>query len=111
LAIDDPELSAVVRYLREHACERIRMRDITRATGMERRTLERRMKEVFGRSPKDELMRIQIDEAKRLLLGTQLSIKAVSLRTGFPNSRYFSQVFRHRVGIAPGEFRNTHGGG
>jgi LacI family transcriptional regulator len=111
LAIDDPELSAVVRYLREHACERIRMRDITRATGMERRTLERRMKEVFGRSPKDELMRIQIDEAKRLLLGTQLSIKAVSHRTGFPNSRYFSQVFRHRVGIAPGEFRNTRGGG
>jgi LacI family transcriptional regulator len=105
LAIDDPELSAAIRYLREHACQRIRMRDVTAATGMERRTLERRMKAVFGRSPKEELLRIQIDEAKRLLLSTQLSIKAIAVRTGFHNSRYFSKVFRNRVGLAPGQFK------
>jgi LacI family transcriptional regulator len=110
LAIDDPELSAAIRYLRDHACERIRMRDVTQATGLERRTLERKMKAVFGRSPKEELLRIQIDEAKRLLLSTQLSIKAVSVRTGFRNSRYFSNVFRNRVGVAPGQFRQTRGG-
>ncbi|HVJ86258.1 MAG TPA: DNA-binding transcriptional regulator [Caulifigura sp.] len=110
LAIDDPELSKVVRYLREHACEGIRMTDITRATGMERRTLERRMKALFGRSPKDELMRIQIEEAKRLLASTELSIKAISMRTGFANSRYFTQVFRTRVGVAPGQFRHASRG-
>jgi LacI family transcriptional regulator len=110
LAIDDPELAGVVRYLREHACEQIRMRDVTAATGMERRTLERKMKEVFGRSPKDELLRIQIDEAKRLLLSTELSVKAVSSRTGFGNSRYFSKMFRNRVGLAPGQFRRCHRG-
>jgi LacI family transcriptional regulator len=105
VAIDDPELSAAVRYLRDHACEGIRMSNVTQATGIERRTLERRMKALFGRSPKDELVRTQLDEAKRLLAGTELSIKAVSLRTGFANSRYFSQVFRNRVGLAPGQFR------
>jgi LacI family transcriptional regulator len=81
------------------------MSNVTQATGIERRTLERRMKALFGRSPKDELVRTQLDEAKRLLAGTELSIKAVSLRTGFANSRYFSQVFRNRVGLAPGQFR------
>jgi LacI family transcriptional regulator len=105
LAIDDRALSAAVRYLRQHACDRIRMRDVTQATGVERRTLERKMKRMFGRSPKDELLRIQIDEAKRLLLTTELSIKAVSDRTGFLTSRYFSNVFRKRVGMAPGQFR------
>jgi LacI family transcriptional regulator len=110
LAIDDPELSRVVRYLRENACRGIRMSDITRATGMERRTLERRMKSLFGRSPKDELMRIQIEEAKRLLASTELSVKAISLRTGFANSRYFTQVFRLRVGVAPGQYRNSSRG-
>jgi LacI family transcriptional regulator len=107
LAIEDPELSAAIRYLREHACQRIRMRDVTKATGMERRTLERKMKALLGRSPKEELMRIQIDEAKRLLATTKLSIKAVSARTGFQNSRYFSNVFRQRVGVAPGHFRRS----
>jgi LacI family transcriptional regulator len=107
LAIDDPELSAAIRYLRENACKRIRMRDVTKATGMERRTLERRMKQVFGRSPKEEVLRIQIDEARRLLLSTELSIKAVAVRTGFGNSRYFSKVFRDRAGHAPGQFRRS----
>jgi len=110
LAFDDPELSAAIRYLREHACERIRMRDVTQSTGMERRTLERKMKQVLGRSPKEELLRIQIDEAKRLLVSTQLSIKAVSLRTGFVSSRYFSKVFRQRAGLAPGQFRHSRRG-
>jgi LacI family transcriptional regulator, galactose operon repressor len=107
LAIADPDLSQAVRYLREHACERLRMRDVTRATGMERRTLERKMKQVLGRSPKEELLRVQIDEARRLLISTQLSIKAVSLRAGFGSSRYFSKVFRRRVGAAPGQFRQA----
>jgi LacI family transcriptional regulator len=107
LAIDDPALSAALRYLRDHACEGIRMSDVTRATGMERRTLERRIKAVLGHSPKDELMRIQLDQAKRLLAETDFSIKSVSLRTGFANSRYFSQVFRARVGLAPGQFRQS----
>jgi len=105
VAIDDPELSAAVRYLRAHACEGIRMSNITQATGIERRTLERRMKTLLGRSPKDELMRTQLEQAKRLLTSTELSIKTISLRTGFANSRYFSQVFRARVGVPPGQFR------
>jgi LacI family transcriptional regulator len=110
LVIDDAELSAAVRYLRENACRPIRMRDVTAAVGIERRTLERKMKRLFGRSPKDELLRIQIDEAKRLLLSTQLSIKAIAAKAGFQNSRYFSKVFRTRTGRAPGQFRSLRGG-
>jgi AraC-like DNA-binding protein len=55
-------------------------------------------------------MRIQIEEAKRLLASTELSIKAISMRTGFANSRYFTQVFRTRVGVAPGQFRHASRG-
>jgi LacI family transcriptional regulator len=105
LAINDAELCAAVRYLREHACHRVRMRDVTAATGLERRTLERKMKRLFGRSPKDELLRIQIDEAKRLLLSTEMSIKTIALRTGFSSSRYFSKTFRDRLGLPPTQFR------
>lgn len=107
LAIDDVELAAAIRYMRENACQGIRLREVTAATGLERRTLERKMKALFGRSPKEELLRIQIAEAKRLLLSTKLSIKAVATRTGFQNSRYFSRVFRCHGGLAPGQFRHS----
>jgi len=104
-AVEDAEFAGVLRYLRENACKGIRMVDITKATGMERRTLERRMKATLGRSPKEELMRIQIEEAKQLLSKSEMSIKNVSQSTGFASSRYFSRVFQARVGKTPGEFR------
>ena len=104
-AVDDAEFAGVLRYLRENACKGIRMVDITKATGMERRTLERRMKSTLGRSPKEELMRIQIEEAKQLLSKSEMSIKNVSQATGFASSRYFSRVFQSRIGMTPGEFR------
>ncbi|UUO04381.1 substrate-binding domain-containing protein [Blastopirellula sp. J2-11] len=104
-AVEDEEFAAVLRYLRENACKGIRMADITKATGMERRTIERRMKATLGRSPKDELMRIKIEESRQLLARTDMSIKNIAQAAGFSNSRYFSRVFQTRVGTTPNAYR------
>ncbi|EAQ78547.1 AraC family transcriptional regulator [Blastopirellula marina] len=110
-AVEDEEFAAVLRYFRENACQGIRMADITKATGMERRTLERRMKSTLGRSPKDELIRIKIEESRRLLVRTDMSIKNIAQAAGFSNSRYFSRVFQSRVGTTPLAYRkSTHEG-
>jgi LacI family transcriptional regulator len=109
-AVEDADLASALRFLRDHACDGLRMRDVTRATGMERRTLERRLKATLGHSPKEEVTRIQIEEARRLLSGTDLPVKIVACRAGFANGRYFSRVFRTRAGASPIEFRRQFGG-
>jgi YesN/AraC family two-component response regulator len=52
------------------------------------------------------LIYCRIEEAKRLLLGTDLSISDISVRIGYPNSNYFNQIFKKMVGMTPGKFRN-----
>lgn len=53
----------------------------------------------------DFLTAIRIEEAKRLMLHTDLKVYEVGTRTGYNNPRYFSQVFERFTGETPSEYR------
>ena len=107
LATEDRELAAAIRFIREHACEGLRLKDFLRTASLSRRALERRMRKLLGRSPKDEIIRVQLERAKQLLTGTNLSAAAIAEKCGFSQPRYFNQVFHRKVGVPPGEYRRT----
>ena len=44
MAIDDPQVAAAVRYIREHACHGINVADVVKHAGISRTLLERRMR-------------------------------------------------------------------
>ncbi|WP_437204710.1 substrate-binding domain-containing protein [Planctomicrobium sp. SH664] len=109
-AVENPELRQALSYLRANACKGLRIEDLSRAVSVERRTLERRMKQFLGRSLKEEVLRVQLEEAQRLLIGSDLSIKKVAASVGFSNSRYFSEVFQRKFGLAPKLYRLQQSG-
>jgi LacI family transcriptional regulator len=110
LAVDDPQIARALRYIREHACERISVKDVLRHSPMARRSLETRFRKLLGRTPRQEIVRMQLNRAKELLLGTQLPVAEVAERAGF-DSEYISVVFRQETGLTPSEFRRQFGAG
>jgi AraC-like DNA-binding protein len=42
------------------------------------------------------------------LAHTELSVRQVAARTGFPDPAYFSRFFRRETGTTPGDFRKHH---
>ena len=74
-------------------------------TTLSRRTLERRVRALLGRSPKDEITRVQLEKAKSLLSETDLPVVAVAVRCGFSQPKYFSEVFHAKVGTPPASYR------
>jgi len=70
-----------------------------------RRVLERRMHEWLGRSPHEEITRVQIQRVKGLLLDTELTLEQIAERSGFRDAQYLSVVFKRKVGMPPSEFR------
>jgi transcriptional regulator GlxA family with amidase domain len=58
-----------------------------------------------GRSPGDELRRLRIDQAKRLLLETDLPIAQVALRCGYRRPERLSAHFHQVTGQSPRQFR------
>ena len=47
-----------------------------------------------------------IEIAKQLLLNTSLHIEDIAYSIGYQNPEYFSNLFKHRCGVSPRNFRN-----
>lgn len=107
VAVDDFRLAAALRHIREHACEGITVEDVLRATPASRSTLERGLRRLLGRSPHDELRRVRLERARRLLRETDLKLSAVASKCGFRHVQGFCTAFKDAFGRTAGEFRAT----
>ena len=109
LAIDDEQVVRALRVIRDHADEPMDVEGIVAATDVSRRTLEKRFAAAVGRSLHEELWRRRIELAKRLLLGTDLSVLEVALRSGFTSASAISHLFKRHTGVTPTRFRRDAG--
>lgn len=105
LAMDDRQLAAGARFLREHVFGAISVNDMARAAGMSRRLFERRFVKQIGRPPKAEVLRLRIERVKELLADTDWTLAQISERTGFKHSEYLHTIFTQKTGTTPGQFR------
>lgn len=67
----------------------------------------RRFLAATGINPSAYRTRMRMQESRRLLLETTLSIEAISEACGFENAFYFSRVFAQQTGQAPSHFRKS----
>ena len=103
--INDQLVAQAVRLIRQEATAGLRVEDLCRRLNASRSTLDRRMKAVLQRSPKDEIDRVRFREVERLLRETDLTIDTIALQTGFAHSQYFHAAFREVYAVTPGAFR------
>lgn len=62
-------------------------------------------KEEIGMSPIQYMIKCRIDEAKRMLSHTDLSVREIAQLVGYPNANYFNILFKKMTGESPGKFR------
>jgi LacI family transcriptional regulator len=105
LATGDSDLAEVLAFIRAHACEGIGVRDVLRNVAVSQRVLERKFRSFLGRTPKAELLRVQMARARDLLADSELPLKEVAWRCGFRGEKYFSDAFHRQCGIRPGGYR------
>lgn len=108
LAIDDPDVAAAVRFIREHACDGIRADDVPRRASLSRRVLESRFQKAVGRTPHEEIVRVRMERVKQLLSETDLTLETIAERAGFRHVEYLSVAFKRETGLPPGRFRVEH---
>ncbi len=105
LAIDDPDVAAALRFLREHAHLPVRVGDVLDEVPISRRALERRFQSHVQRGVAEEIRRVHIQRAKQLLTTTELTMEDVAEQSGFASQPEFSRVFRRETGVTPSNFR------
>ncbi len=63
---------------------------------------------VSGKSPMRWITDSVMEDCYALLRNTNLSVKEISIRLGFPNSSFFGQYFREQAAQTPMEYRNKY---
>jgi LacI family transcriptional regulator len=105
LAIEDRHVAAALSFIRRHACDGINVEDVLRHHKIARSSLERRFNKAIGRTPKAEIVRVQIDRVKQLLAATDYILPRIAELAGFKHSEYMSVVFKQKTGQTPGQYR------
>jgi len=109
-AIEDKDAAEVIRFIRERACDGIAVRDVVEFSNLSHRTLARLIYKWTGRTIEQEIKRVRIETAKRLLKETSVSVTIIGARVGFKKPEYFCNIFRRVTGMTPKEFRQEPGG-
>lgn len=108
LAIPDRDISLAVRYIRENAVRGIGVADVLQEVAISRSSLERRFRHWLGRSPKAEIVRVQMQRARALLAKSDISLIDVAAQAGFSDAKYFSEAFTRTIGVPPTQYRKQN---
>ena len=107
LAIEDREMAAVVRYVRDHASDGIKSQDVVAFSGVSRPTLESRFEAVLGHSIHTEIRNVQLRRVKELIQSSDLPLKSIARLGGFKSIQYLTYFFRKATGQTPAEYRRS----
>jgi LacI family transcriptional regulator len=105
VAIDDKVVASALRYIREHAFDTIDVADVARHAGVSRTPLQRRFHEALGRGVHEEIVRVRLERAKRLLSETDLAIAVVAERIRVGSQASLCRLFQSKLGTTPAKYR------
>jgi two-component system, response regulator YesN len=100
-------IQRVVDFLELNYYRQIGLDDIAENCCYSKFHLSHFFKEYTGRTITDSLLFIRIKKAKELLQTSNLSVKEISVATGFADPNYFSSVFKKNTGLTPIQYRGS----
>ncbi|HHW31576.1 MAG TPA: AraC family transcriptional regulator [Clostridiaceae bacterium] len=104
---DEKRIPKIEQFFHAHYKQSdIRIEDLSKYLNLSVRQTQRVIKSLFGKSFREKLIEIRIENAKHLLSTTNLSIVKVSELAGFNSVNYFHYVFKEYTGMTPKCFIN-----
>jgi LacI family transcriptional regulator len=91
-------VARAVRFIREHAGDGIRVPQVLAQVGRVAHQPGPPLRAALGRTPHDEIVRVQLQRAMELLAQTSLKTLAVAEKAGFRHVEYMGVVFRKKLG-------------
>ncbi|HOR87057.1 MAG TPA: helix-turn-helix transcriptional regulator [Bacillota bacterium] len=103
--INKKKVEKVAGYMNDCYSKDCSLDCLAEMAGMSKYHLIRFFRQIMGKSPYDYLIDIRIEKAKKLLMNRDISVADIAAKCGFNHASHFSYVFRKRIGISPGRFR------
>lgn len=108
LATDDRNLAMALRFIRDNAAHNIGVEDVVKTIPVSRRALYQKFHDVLGRSIHEEILRVQMNYAAKMLVETDLQITEIASKLGYQDAKNLSRIFRREKELTPLAYRKKH---
>lgn len=108
LAVDDTFVSQAIQFIKKNAKNKILVKDVVKASGTNRRSLEKRFKNIIHRSIYEEIQNVRVELIAKLLIETDLHISQITRLFNFTDAEHISRYFKGEKGIGLREFRKLY---
>ena len=100
------DIAGALECIQNYATRGITVEQVIRQTQrVSRVTFHRRFREATGKSPAEAIRERQLEEVRRLLIGTELPVSMISDLAGFSSSKVLARTFREAERTSPRDFR------
>lgn len=96
---------AALRYIRTHFRSPIDVESVASHVGLQPRALQKIMANEACPTIHQEILRLRLEAAERLLLETDLKLEAIAAETGMGNSKNLCRLFAQHRGVTPNSCR------
>lgn len=105
--MEEQPMLGIVRYMQEHLSEEISLTVLAEEFHLSAQYISQLFKNEIGVNFLTYLTSIRMEQARKLLLSTSLSIAEISEKTGYSDYRVFTKVFRKIEGVTPSQYRQN----
>lgn len=107
LSADNPHVQRALEYMHTHYKKPIQAKHIAQAAGIHPGHLHRLFYEQTGKRLSEHLCGLRMEQAKQMLMATDLSVTQIASAIGLSSQPYFNRVFKSFCGISPQQFRSA----
>lgn len=99
-------IDVIHQYLLQHYNDaELSVQHLADEYGMSMANFSELFKRKAGMLPSDYIAKLRMDQSKRLLIRTNMSVSDIGMEVGFLNANSFIRRFKQVVGMTPGEYR------
>ena len=105
LAVKNLHVSRALSFIWDHYTQPIQVKDVVQAAEISRRSLFALFRQHLGHTVMDEITRLRVILAKKLLRSSDEKTYAVARSCGFTDARHLNKSFQRATGMTPTDFR------
>lgn len=101
----DSDIRRAQEWLSDHFAVANPVEQMIKRSKLAERTFKRRFASATGLTPIAYVQRLRVEDAKRRLERTDVSVDEISWRVGYEDAAFFRRLFKRTTGLAPGAYR------
>lgn len=102
---ENQRMFQILKYIDDHQFTQLRLKDLASAMNLSSSRLSHIFQTFTGTSPIEYSNQLKIDQARNMLLFTELNISEIAENLGFRSLYYFSRLFKKHTGQSPSDYR------